>query len=607
MTHSLQRSCGVLWLSMLVAVSASAQQVMLDRAVKAGELWCFPSATNPDHYYYVPQGARLVKGDRGRPKLSLLRYVVNRVGDEASDEGIRQADGGGILHMLVTYDTPRAMVDAAGKALAGVSGREEPSLRGPILFESGSYHFVSSIVGTSEDGEPVLLATGRAPVLEGGQIALSFELDARSATLLLKSLEQARPDVSLVFEMTIRGLTEAYDAELRVDWDSVYDHEAFQAGAEILAPDPVTGMLLGFGGEIGSLFDELQENKSIELVTRGENAAGEALIEKAYSRLVDLLLQPITPEDEADKGVMGKLAKAMDEDPARAGRKPVLGVGASLGYRTKRIEKSGRTTIHLNAQSAEERSTTLVLDLGAAWKEHQGDPEMFRTVNLADPAFQQREIHVGIDGAILPEFDQYINSVTTTLRKRHEDGSTTLREIVIDRTTFNRDQNDFRMIYGWKGDSARSAWLDYEYATRWSFKGGGVFETGWQDTSANMIDLYAPYRRRRVKVLGDPVALRELGVRAVVVQIEHPFFSETKRQRLTLRTDEAFEDPALELTLPLESRAYEYKITWIRQEGPRLSETGTSSAGLIFVDEPPIDQTDTALGSEPRFAGDGRR
>src|SRR5690606_27534575 len=45
------------WL--LAAAAVQAQEVVIDRQVRAGELTLFPSATNPDEYFYVADKARL--------------------------------------------------------------------------------------------------------------------------------------------------------------------------------------------------------------------------------------------------------------------------------------------------------------------------------------------------------------------------------------------------------------------------------------------------------------------------------------------------------------------------------------------------------------------
>ncbi|HEV8631506.1 MAG TPA: hypothetical protein VGV61_14410, partial [Thermoanaerobaculia bacterium] len=226
------------------------------------------------------------------------------------------------------------------------------------------------------------------------------------------------------------------------------------------------------------------------------------------------------------------------------------------------------------------------------------DPGYFKAVNLDDPTFQQREVHVGIDGALLPEFDRFINSVTVTLRKTHQNGEQTVRELVLDRAAVEKSAGDLRMIYGWDADPDRLAWLQYDQRTRWSFKGGGSYETDWKSADAPMIELFAPYERRTVQLTGEPAKLVAQGVRAVVVQIEYPFFGAVRRQQLVVKGGEAFDEKELEITLPRDQFEYDYAITWQLAAGERRVRKGRDGSGLIFVDEIPAG-TAATQGGQP--------
>jgi hypothetical protein len=570
------------------AGSASAQGVLLDRGARVEGLWVFPSATDPQSYYYVPATARLVSDENGRPRFSFLRYVINRPGQKESSGGTAQAGGGGVLHFLVTYDTPAEQLRGAERALKRLPGNQEAVLRGPVIFKSGRYALVSSIVSPQGAAEAQLLATGSAPVLEGSQLALAFELPPERATLLLASLQSATPDVSLVFEMTLEGFADAFDADLVVHWDEVYKQEAWGAGGDIPSTPFTTPSILvpGVGGEAKGLFEELRQSKAIELRTRGESADMQLILDKAYTKLLDLLLEPVadTAPEEQPSGIADLLSGSAKEDPS--GRRPVL-IGVSAGYKLRQERRSGTTVISMSQQESAQRTTTIAFNVGDLWGDVGDDPAHFKTVNLADPAFSQREIRVGIDGALVPEFDKFVNSVTATLRKRHANGETTLQEVVIDRQSFNRTTNDFRMLYGWKGDDDREAWARYEYRTRWSFKSGGAFETDWVGTDANLINLYAPYRRKLVRVLADRAQLKEIGVRALVVQVDYPFFGERKRETFRLRADSPpGSSDSLELTIPRDAGAYRWVMTWYAQDGTRLSAEGEGDDAILLADPP---------------------
>ena len=593
--------CLAFLLGLGLASAAPAQQILIDRGARVAGLWVFPSAVNENHYYYIPNDAWLVPDENGDPHFSFLRYVINRAGEDSGSQGITEAEGGGILHFLVTYGVPEEVRRRAERAIADLHpDREDVVLKGPVIFKEGRYALVSSIIdpATGEE-EGKVLATGNAPVLEGSQIALSFDLPPDRATLLMESLKMATPDISLMFEMSVEGLSDAFEADLHIHWDDVHKHEAYGVKAEL------NFWYVGVGGEVGAMFDELIQDKAIELKTRGSNENMEALLTKVHTQLMELMFEPVpidqSTDGSSDTSIMNAFSAGDKKKQTDAyGRKPVTVMGVSAGYKAKDTRTTGETVLNLNHQSPVQRVSTIGFNVGDLWSRYEGDERFFKTVNLADPAFQQREIHVGIDGAILPEFEAYINSVTAVLRKQHQDGTTTVREIVVDRDTFGQTNNDFRMIYGWSGDDDRSKWLEYDFRTRWSFKGGGQYATDWQSAEANMIDLYAPYHRKELKVYGDSEALLEQGVRVVMVEVAYPFFDGTKRDRLRIRADQPIEEQTLELTLPHDSNSYDYKITWIRQAGERVVEEGSDTTGILFIDELPQPEPESA---PPETAG----
>ena len=209
----------------------SAQQILIDRGMRAGGLWCFPLATEPKTYVYLPSAARLATGRCGTAAVlvrPLRRPTMRAAGGTAS---ITESGGGGVLHFLVLMETPERPSPTAQQELRRIAKDDEVKLRGPMVFSDGRYALVSSVLSRSTaTPERKLLATGRAPVLEGNRIAFSFDLKPTEATLLLRSFEMRTPDVSIVFDMTFTGLTDAYDADLTIDWTEVRKHQSFSAG-----------------------------------------------------------------------------------------------------------------------------------------------------------------------------------------------------------------------------------------------------------------------------------------------------------------------------------------------------------------------------------------
>ncbi len=592
--RTLRRTFGLaLLLLATLAAPAAAQQVMIDQGTRVEGMWCFPSAVNPKHWYYIPQTARLAQDENGDPVFSFLRYVVNRADPAAGSKGITTADGGGIVTLMATYDTPPELVQRAGRALKRKLQDDEVALRGPVIFKSGRYMLVSSILREKEGGEKEeethLLGSGNAPVFEGNEVAFSFDVSPEQSKLLLESFKMDTPDISIVFDMTFTGLTDAYDALLEVNWSEVSKNETLGGGASIGVSQ------FRVGAEIEKGMSELHQSNAIKITTRGANPNMEGLLEKVNAKILDLMFKKAEPESTPAK-TPDMLESLQDMGKAVYDMAAPNYINVSFKYERREIKTTGSTTFHLNSMSPVDRNSMMAANIGDLYARYKDDENRFRTVNLSDAAFQQREVHVGIDGAILPEFDKYVNSVTVVLRKNHENGAQTVREIVIDRNTFNKESRDFRMIYGWNGDDDRAKWLEYDFRTRWSFKGGGLHETDWTTTDINMIDLYAPYVRNTVQLIGDTELLKEQGVRALAVHVEYDFFDGRRSQDLALQTSEEIDGKEIEITLPLSVYEYFYRVTWMRKGKVPLEIEGSDDSGVIFVDELPDEPADAAGG-----------
>ena len=561
-----------------LAVPSFAQQVSLEEGVRAAGLWCFPLAADPRQFVYVPDTVRLARDDAGRPQFSFVRYVINA--PRAGEASITAADGGGIVHFLVALEAPPpATLRAAEQELQRQRRDPQVVLRGPLVFREGRYTLVSSILNPSGGPPRVVMATGRAPVLEGNRLAFSFELDAPRATLLMQSLAMNTPDVSLVFDLTFDGLTAAYDAELTVDWAEVRKSSQFTAGAS----------LYFVGADVERTVDDLRRTNAVRLRTSGASGPTQALVDVAYAKVMELLFRPVEPErvpEDQRGGLLKALAAALDPKNLSQLQRNVTGFGAHVGYQLKELKTEGTSVLSFNHRASVERHSLATFNIGAFYKQYGNDPNYFRAVNLSDAAFQQREVRVFVDGGLAKDFERHVNSVTVTLRKQHQDGETTVQEVVLDGRRIGQ-AGDLRMVYGWSGDHDRAAWLGYEYRTRWSFQGGGVYETEWSRASSAAVSLVAPYQIQTIAISGSGAALKAKKVRSVSVEVEYPFFGGPRRQQVVMRPEDEKEPAPIQIVRPLNAYEYGYVITWQLEGGRRLVAKGHDDLGVVFVDELP--------------------
>lgn len=565
---------------LLLAYFSYGQSLLIDRGIRVEGLWCFPLSQDSLNYLYLPSEARLAVNEDSLPNFSFIRYVQERAVAEASSSSITKAEGGAILHFLVLYDTPEKQIRSAEKKLQKQLNNEKVKIRGPVVFYKGRYALVSSVLNPA-DGSPEkkLLATGEAPVLENSKIALSFELEPEDSKLLLESFKMFNPDLSLVFDLSFSGLSDSYNALLEVDWSEVQKSQSFGAGGSVyfISADVKLGM------------DELIKNNAIKLTTVGSHQSMEGLLTHVYDKLFSVLFDPVKPEEvpeAAQGGIMDAIASLIGSNGGLSSSN-TTGFGAHVAYRLKHMKKEGKSELVFKGRSAVFRHHYITFNIGDLYARHGHNNLLFRDVDLSDPAFQQRDVYVGIDGSLEKEFHQMLNSVTVTLRKQHENGELTLKNMVLNKEVLKDFTGLLSFTYLNRADRDRTNWLSYEYQTTWQFQGGGSYSTDWVRQDAAMINLFTPFQRKNVSLEGNLARLAEEGIRAVSVQISYPFFDQVKQHRLTLRPELSSEEKSFQITLPNQQEEIDYSITWIRSRQEPLISLGKDKYGVIFIDELP--------------------
>ena len=267
-------------MGLLMSLSTTqAQQINLDKPVKAGELTLFPALGDESKYYYIADKPRLATDENGRPKFSFLRYVENV--RSTGDENIREGVGGGIVHAVVVLKiTPEQLSDAKRELQRKVSGA---SIEGPVMYRSGKFTLISSFTNTDGELTEQVVGMGTAPLLDDQNAAISMQLTKLGAKILWESFQTTTPDISFSFEMDLAGFREPHRAVIEADFDQIYEHKSFNAA---IASTHLSG-------EIKQTYDDLMKKGAIKLTQVGDDEDLDKLITTAYNKLADMMFSPV--------------------------------------------------------------------------------------------------------------------------------------------------------------------------------------------------------------------------------------------------------------------------------------------------------------------------
>lgn len=280
----------VIALVVLLSGTGISQEIFLDRMKKAGDLICYPSFKDPSVWYYLPDQPRLAMKD-GKPQFSFLKYSRTSATGKA---GINRAEGGGIVHFLVTYGASKDRVKAAEKQLK----KDNPDARihGPIVYRKGHFALITSF----KEGEESLVKTvaiGKAPLIEGQKAAVSIALSREGAEVLWESFKTDTPDISLFFDMEFAGIREPYEATITGDWAKINKYRRLRAGMKYS----------WFGADVDMLFQELRQNGAINVTIKGEDKDMDKIMQSINAKLLSMMFEPVS---------VNKLAKAVEaKDP----------------------------------------------------------------------------------------------------------------------------------------------------------------------------------------------------------------------------------------------------------------------------------------------------
>jgi hypothetical protein len=504
---------------------------------------CFPTATNDPtktskNYYYLPTNPHISLHPDGTPRFSMVRFVTDKSKADGGAEGA-------VLHFMVEYGLTQKQLKEVEKTLKKqVKGAK---LKGAVPLEVGaegnSFNVVSAILG-DKGFTSTLITSGKAPVMEGQQVAVAARLDAYGATLLAKSFEQPTTQVSVVFDLKYVVKLPAYDVKVIIDYDkyheieSEYTHEREKKTSSKRYWNPKWYNAFNISTKKSTTLTEEEQTRALDFlqesgvvtfdyvqhVPDGDKEIVESGLHKivleSFFDMQKRLGEPTDEELTGEDGERDKEAEAARRKEAAKAKKYSYTV-----FQRKEIKRKSKQVLNLKKVMARYEHHSMTGNVGAWYSKFKDNPKLVTEVNLDDPFFQRREMRFVIDNEAYDIFKEMVNYATVQVRVPRKDQRPFIDELTIDRKYLESSGQTATLTFARMGDDAQS----FEYATQWSLRGGHLYPKTprWQKGELMAVTLSAPVVPLVVEAEADLEELEERGIARVSVELRYKRFGKT--------------------------------------------------------------------------------
>ncbi|MCP4903082.1 MAG: hypothetical protein GY906_39465 [bacterium] len=558
----------------------------------------FQDADDPSRYYYLPPAPALTLNEDGTPQLLCIKFV--------DPDG---KSSGGLLHFLATLRlSEERLSEIADKLNEQVPGAEVagalPLLEGSAGEDGqlATFQVISAVLSDTADGgmTRTVLSSGHAPVTPGSRAAVAAILDAHGATLLFDSLRGATSDISVSMSAQYEARVRGYNAVVRAEVETIYEHFSV-----------VMNRQEGFTKrELRDIVDELQQEEllEIEVFDRAEGLgidtkAMQSLLDLVTDKLVNLMFDHETgwakvPDSETavEKGqIRGRQERgAFVKWFAGTGNQPYMTDNQFVLKSRKDIRRKS-FVLNLAQDTTIRMPVYLTGNMSGVWEEHQENTEVFRIVNLSDPAFQIRELRFVLDGEWAGAFDGLVNWVSVQIHKDYkgEERPAVDAQTQLSSADVTAGQLERVLRYPRLAESG-AEWLGYQYRVGWSLlRKGNVTEPPndeWLTTTDPIVTLRPPLEITKAELELDRQTMIDRGYRVGVVEIRSEVLGkQDTRRHSVIRVGDA--DPVTILRAVHDPGAEpEVRITWVEASGGGRvrGEWIGLNAGYLWVEAPEV-------------------
>lgn len=508
------------------------------------------------NYYYLPSQVQLSRDPQTKvPEFLFLKYVT----EQREDQG---GVSGALMHFLMQVAfTPQQLTEMESKLRSKVMGAV---VKGPVdLFSASAgdtFTITSAVVNTAGGMAKSLVTSGRAPLQQGGKIAVAANLDKNGAQLLAATFEKASSvtdlSVNLFYKyyLVVNGLK----AKFTID---------YQKMAEVMKQDRIDGKYewerVWFGQdkqtqtwtEIHKVYERMIEKKAITIdITEGpSNETTGKITEALFQLFLSLVATPATNQAQAPP-------PSEQEKEYLPGKKNAYNYHLRI-TRSHHVDIKKKDVVLLNYNYSMPMELSVTQNLKSFYDAAKDNKNCIATVILGPGFFQRMDIRFVLDLEAKEMFDQEINYVTVNVRKKRNSGNDYTDRITFDKQYIS-DKGITRSVTYAAGDD-RNADM-YEYMTQWSLRGGHVYPASprWEKGQMEAVALRPPVTPRVIEFEADLEKLKATGISRVTLQVRYQKFGQEMEENLNVSPAAGQPLVSKMLFMDREIRGYAYRLVF---------------------------------------------
>jgi hypothetical protein len=544
-------------------------------------------------YYYVPTVPRLSQNRDESFQLLCMKYVDPK--GKAS---------GGLFHALLDFSLPDDVLAALEKKLKRKAGDVHIAGMVPLLpaqnaqgeETAASFQVISAVLNNKGDGglTRTLIASGRSPLTPGSRAAVAALLTPEGATILFSSMTMGASDVSIGISGQFEASVVGFSAHVTADMELIYKHFLDMTHNQVeFTRDQVKTQVDRFRRDGTLKIESLDRSASITGFKANEM---NAILESVTNRITEMMFDtklgflPEVKQEETNLDIPGRTERGfLAKIHFGSGNRPYYPDFQHVLKRRKDI-RVAKFDIMLVKNGTIKVPVNTAGNLRLLHDSLKDDPRYFRTINLADPAFQLRDVMFQVDGGVAASFLDTVNFVSVQLRKKYPENPEYLDTLTFTADTLKQGEIAKPISYARLGETG-DAWLGYEYRVTWSLKGRGTLSEpsneGWTKSTSGAINLAPPLDRVEATIDSDRTTWNDRGITAVNVVFDYPLMGKPTQKRTLIRAGDGA--GALDVVFYRDPQAkFNVKRIWYFKDGKQTVEEEKNTDNTYVLLAPPV-------------------